>query len=908
LTGIVGRAPEYEMLREFFGTDPGAHALVLTGGPGIGKTTLWEAGIAIAAERGYRVLSARPSGAEAQLSFTALIDLLDGVSTGALAIPAPQRAALDVALLRAEPAGDPPPSHAIALGLLGALRALAGGQRLVVAIDDVQWLDAPSADALAFAMRRLAADSVVYLLARRLGRPSSVERALEGGGVQRVQVGPLSLGATRRLLSERLGLSLSRPVLRRTVDSTLGNPLFVLEVGRALVEHGMPDAGEDMPVPDGVEEMLGTRVARLSGPLRGLLLAVALSGDLRTAELAAVADNEAVEDAVEAGLLRVEGDRVRAAHPLLAAAAKRRSRARERRALHRELAGVVADEELRARHLAFAADGPDETLAATVAAAAGTASVRGARHEAVALAEQALRLTPAGAPVRAERLLTLAEYLEMAGELQRITDLLTPELPALPPGPLRARGWLLLAEGAHIETLDDYRAHLERALAESDGDPVLHAYVVAYTSSAVIGVERIAEAETQASDVLPAARADPKVERVVLYALAWARSLRGRSIDDLCARFDAISGIPAHMASPDRVAGQRLVWRGELDEARATFERLLVIADERGEARSYAFQRLHLCELMLRAGAWAEASHLLDEWAESAEAELLLQPMYERCHALLAAGRGLPDVAERWAARALARAEAIGSQWERLESLRARGVAALLAHDPAHAAASLGAVWDDTRREGVDEPGVFPVAPELVEALVALGERDQALSVTDRLRDLAERQEHPWALASAKRCGAVVRLGADAYDAEAAALLADAAADYLRLGLGFDHARSLLSLGRARRRFRKWGAARDSLEAAAAAFDALGSPGWAGESRSELARVGARRPAPSGKLTHAEQRAAEMAASGLSNKEIAQALHVTVHTVEVHLSRAYAKLGVRSRAQLASRLSDARKD
>ena len=104
------------------------------------------------------------------------------------------------------------------------------------------------------------------------------------------------------------------------------------------------------------------------------------------------------------------------------------------------------------------------------------------------------------------------------------------------------------------------------------------------------------------------------------------------------------------------------------------FMRLLSIADERGEAGSYAFYRLHLCELALRAGAWEEASQLLDEWADSAEREFLLPPMYERCRALLAAGRGLPEEAEQWAGEAIARAQRIGVQWDWLEALRARGI------------------------------------------------------------------------------------------------------------------------------------------------------------------------------------------------------------------------------------------
>ena len=131
----------------------------------------------------------------------------------------------------------------------------------------------------------------------------------------------------------------------------------------------------------------------------------------------------------------------------------------------------------------------------------------------------------------------------------------------------------------------------------------------------------------------------------------------------------------------------------------------------------------------------------------------------------------------------------------------------------------------------------------------------------------------------------------------------EAAAEYASLGLRFDHARALLSLGRAQRRLRKWGAARDTLQRAAASFDEIGSPGWADEARSELSRVGARRPPPAGELTPAERRVAELAAAGLANKEIARDLFVSVKTVEAHLSHVYAKLGIRSRAQLARHLS-----
>ena len=899
---IVGRTPELAALSE---SVPERRSLVLTGGPGIGKTTLWEAGVDAAREQGMRVLSARPTGAEAQLSFAALIDLCDEIDAADL--PAPQRSALEVALLRAPPGAAPPEPHAIGLGLLSVLRRLSGREPLLVAIDDVQWLDAPSSAALTFAARRLEDERVSFLLAKRPGRVSALEQAIERRGLERLTVRPLSFGAIRRLLAERLGLTLSRHLLRRITDSTLGNPLFALELGRTLAEQGMPELGEDLPVPDAVEDVLGTRVARLPDAARGVLLAVALSGELRTGELAAVAGQAAVDDARDAGVLVADGDRVRAAHPLLAAAAKKRSRVSERRALHLALAGAVEDAELRALHLALSTAHADPQLSAVVAEAAALAAARGARQEAVQLAEHALRLAPADSEARSERLLALGAYLEVAGEVQRISDLLRPELDSFAPGAPRARAWLLLAEGGDVRTLPDLLEHLDRAFEEGRDEPGLRAEALAKKSihACASAVSRVRLAQMWALEAVSDARAGAAgAERLALTALAWAHILGGRPIDELCARYDAVSDAAPFLAeSPERLAGLRLSWRGDMREARPALMRLLALADEQGEPVSYAIVRAHLCDLELRAGEWDAAARLLAEWAESSERHLIVPPMYERAQAQLAVGRGLPDEAASWAQKALEACAATGSRWEELDTQVTLGTVALLAHEPAQALGRLRPVWEHTVREGVEDPGMFPVAPELVEALVLAGELDEARTVVRRLRDLSERQEHPWGLATAKRCAAVIELAADEYDEGRAAALHEAAEAYAELGLRFDHARTLLALGRAQRRRRKWRAARGSLERAVAAFEALGSPGWAGEARSQLERVGARGQRAAGELTPSEARVVALAAEGRSNKEIAGTLFVTVHTVEVHLSKAYRKLGVSSRGQLAARLA-----
>src|SRR5262249_50027802 len=151
---------------------------------------------------------------------------------------------------------------------------------------------------------------------------------------------------------------------------------------------------------------------------------------------------------------------------------------------------------------------------------------------------------------------------------------------------------------------------------------------------------------------------------------------------------------------------------------------------------------------------WDAAELLLDEW-EAADRQLLIRETYLRSRAHLAVGRGRPAEADRLASRSLAGSEPRGYVWQALEARRALGTAALCARDPGRAAEELGAVWEHMRREGVDEPGAFPVAPDLVEALVALGRMDEARGVSERLSSLAEEQEHPWGLASAMRCRAL---------------------------------------------------------------------------------------------------------------------------------------------------------
>ena len=358
--GVIGREPELAVLDEFLRWDRPPPALLLTGGPGIGKTALWEEGLRRARDRGVRVLAARPGGAEAELSFAGLFDFLAGVDIGDVSgLPAPQQRALETVLVRAEPEDRPPERFAISAGFLSVLLSLGASEPLLVAVDDLQWLDAATAEVLGFAARRAGGRPFRFLLSRRSGSGTGVEHELGSAGLRRVEVGPLNLGATRQLLLHDLGLTLPAWTLSRLFEATQGNPLLALELGRALAGGRTWPVGAELPVADLVANPFGARVARLSVPSRRALLAAALSGHVSLPQLMAVADAAAVEELVADGLLISDGEQVRLSHPLLAVAARRQAKVPERRTLHLALAKVAGDETLRARHLALSARAQD---------------------------------------------------------------------------------------------------------------------------------------------------------------------------------------------------------------------------------------------------------------------------------------------------------------------------------------------------------------------------------------------------------------------------------------------------------------------------------------------------------------------------------------------------------------------
>jgi DNA-binding CsgD family transcriptional regulator len=882
---------------------------VLTGEAGIGKTSLWLAGIEAAAARGYRILSARPSEAETQSSFVALTDLLDDAAGDVVpALPPIQRQALEAALLLGESeihADD----RAVAAAFLSALRLLADDGPICLAVDDVQWLDAASLAALGSVLARLDDERVAALLAVRGDLPAWIRRALLEDRLQTVPVGGLSVGAIHELLRVRLDATFPRPTLIRLWETSRGNPFFALELASALERKGGTLAlGEEFPIPSDLGELLHARIDGLGAAALEVARAVAALADptvtLVEAALGARFDRGLAE-ALDARILELDGRRLRFIHPLLSSAVAARQTPARRRSLHARLADVVPSAEERARHLAVATDEPDPDVALILEEAAQAAHARGAPAAAADLAEQALRLTPPSSPDDARRrLLIAADMHNRAGDSARATALLEQARAAAAPGNERAA---IVAHLAGVQASPQDAVALYRdALSEAEGDDALQATIhlrLAALMRFTEGIERGMEhGELAARAASRLDDADLRCRALAAYGLMHFNAGRGIPTVEMA---EALS-LERSLADwplddgPTWVHGWQLWWSADVDRARDLFQEVLSAVKARNDAAGEAAALWSLALLESRAANWEEADRYatdsLDLWTQLGR----VIPPYEFPAAIIAAHRGRIDDARARSQRAVARAEAEGIGIGQSGHSWVLGFVELSAGDAAGALPYLRRSYE-LRNAFMLEPAQRLELGDLLEALIAVGELDESDAILTTWEARAGALDRAWALAILARCRALL-LAARGDLEDAFVSFERALSEHARSADPFHHARTLLAFGRTQRRAKKRGAARTTLEDALARFEQLGAPLWAEQTRAELARIGGRAPSR-GELTEAERRIAQLVAEGSTNREVAAALFLTEHSVETALTRIYRKLGVRSRAELAHLLA-----
>ncbi len=911
---IVGRSVELAAVERMLdGLADGPAALVLEGGPGIGKTTVWRQALARAAGRGFTALSCHPVEAETKLPFASLADLLDPVADTVLpGLPEPQRLALEVALMRATPPGTPPSARAVATAVLTAVRQLATAGPVVIAIDDEQWLDRASADALAFALRRVGRHRIGVVASVRVGDgtadPLALDRAFDGA-VDRLRLAPLALGALHHVIHGHLGHVFPRPTLRRIAEASDGNPFFALELARALIEAGVPAGpAEPLPVPDTLMSLLVRRLDRLPAATRGVLLVVSALSVPTVARVRAAAEGDAdpaLARATEARVVDLDGERIRFTHPLLASAVYASATAKERCELHRRLADVIAEPEERARHLALAVTAPSAEVAEALDAAAGLARRRGAPDAAGELKEEAARLTVAtdGAAANRRRI-EAAEHFVHAGDRARARALLEGVLAAGLASDERARALRLLGQvRGHEEGFADAVVCYDDALACATD---VHARVAIRIDLAAavfnagdveraLGLAQEAFADAERLDE-PALLADALCLMVVA-AFVTGRGSDRTNLARALALEDRTRATQIELR-PSMITGVMASWDGRLSDAHAVLREVCEWATERGEESGLAFPLCNLSWVEWWRGdfdaaiGWANEAHMIATQSGSETMQGVAHAQRGRAHA----ARG--DVS---AARAdfeqggrILIARGYVQAWPWLLSGQA-GLELSLGDAPAAARA----IEPLVALAAGNGAGLFvDFVPDGVEALVQVGERTRAAALLAQFATRARALDRPWALASAARCRSLLASAdGDLDTALAAALEATSGWEFLEMPV--EQGRALLVLGQVRRRRGERRLAREAIASSLAIFEHVGAALWAERAREELGRIPIRRAA-GGDLTPTEERVAALAAAGRTNAEVAQALFMSPKTVEANLTRIYGKLGIRSRAELGA--------
>jgi len=896
---VTGREAELAVLAAFLREDRGRPAaLVLEGEAGIGKTTIVRAALERVQPSGLRVLAIRLSAGEAELPFAALADLIEAAEgEGLAALAPPQREAMEVALGRA---GGTLNEHVLARGLLDLLRGWSAAGPLLLAIDDVQWLDRPTASALAFALRRVGPVGLRVLVAVRSANGAPMPELPLGlaawEDVRQVAVGPLSVTVLGGLLRDVLGLPLPRPRVELVHATSGGNPFFALELAR--------QGGGDREERATLVGVLAQRLRALESGVQATVFAAAAA--LRPTPdllLAAGANRAEVRAAIESGVLEVAGERLAFTHPLFGSVAYELLLPDERRQVHERLAAVSEDPVERGHHVSRATVGPDARAAGIVGAAAAEAARRADHAGAAGLYRRAAELAPEDDRADEWELRASSE-LGIAGDIETATSLARGLVARLPAGVPRAHARHLLVMTGSGMSYEEEMAELEAALDDAQGDEAVQAKLHIEMSGVACGMCRLEEAVSHARTAAGLAdnANEPSAAVAALSILGFAESMLGKGVPEEAqsafARWDGTIGAGN---SPRMELGCCCMHATRFEEAAELFEQELAAARELGVEPVEVVARGHLSEVQLRAGRWADAlanARLALEHAKQATDPQVVAAA-SCIRAMAEAVLGHHAEARSLAASGLSAAEELTDFWWTIGGRAVLGLVALTDDEPEAAVEALEPAWKLMTERRLGDLSIFPVGHVLGEALLAVGRVDEAVAIAETLRACPV-GDKPWCRAMASRIMALAAAERSDY-VEARREIELAFQAHADLPEPFEHARTAQLAGRVERTARSWGAARAAFADALERFDQLGAARWAERASADLARLPGRRPA-NAELTAREREIGQLVAAGLTNKEVAARLFVSVRTVEATLSRLYAKVGVRSRTELARHL------